>query len=88
MAKVNKREISVRCDGRMVNRVYLNMQRGKVIDGIEVKIGALLAGDVYKSTLSMHKGAPWQAAGVSTRQPKTQHKTALAAVRALVCRTR
>lgn len=78
------REHAIQCGITRVPRVYVKPMRGKLMDGAVVYVGGLHLGDVYRSPIA-HKGK-WVASNdVNSRVPRTVHKTAVAAVKALVC---
>lgn len=76
-------EHALQCGITRVPRVYVKPARGKLMTGGIVYVGGLQIGDVYKSP--HHKGQ-WVASNdINSRVKPSQHKTAVAAVKALVC---
>jgi hypothetical protein len=54
------------------------------MDGAVVYVGGLQIGDVYKSPIA-HKGQWVASNSINSRVKSSTHKTAVAAVKALVC---
>jgi hypothetical protein len=78
-------EHAIQCGVTRVPRVYVKPNRGKMLTGGIVYVGGLQIGDVYKSPIGTHKGK-WVASNdINKRVKPSEHRTAVAAVKALVC---
>lgn len=77
-------EHAIQCGITRVPRVYVKPSRGKLITGGTVYVGGIQIGDVYKSPIA-HKGKWIASNDINSRVRPTEHKTAVAAVKALVC---
>jgi len=84
-----KREVTVKCKtGRVLSRVYLK----RAGTGFEIIVNATNVGEVFKSDRPSKASTPWAAAsvygkkGVYVTSPLAWSKTALQAVRGLLCK--